>query len=284
MAEKRYYWLKLQEDFFSSLRIKKLRKIAGGDTYTIIYLKMQLLSIRNGGILKYSGLESSFAEELALDLDEEVENVAVTLQYLLSCGLIETSDNIEYLLPFAVANTGSEGSSAQRVREFRERQKVLQSNDVVTPVKQIGNGEIDIEIEKDIDRELDIPPYNPPKGEADAEKKTVETSHGKTVDTQGKTLETQFDRFWKVYPKHVGKDAARKAFKRVVEKRSVSVETLIAAVEKQKSWQQWTKDNGQYIPNASTWLNQARWEDEQYSNMDAVRKQYTTKGSFFDDD
>ena len=33
---KRYYWLKLQDDFFKSKRIKKLRKIAGGDTYTII--------------------------------------------------------------------------------------------------------------------------------------------------------------------------------------------------------------------------------------------------------
>lgn len=140
---KRYYWLKLQEDFFSSLRIKKLRKIAGGDTYTIIYLKMQLMSIRNGGVLKYSGLEKSFAEELALDMDEDVENVTVTLQYLLACGLIETSDNIEYLLPFAAVNTGSEGSGAKRVREFRDRKKALQCNACETQVKQICNGEIE---------------------------------------------------------------------------------------------------------------------------------------------
>ena len=41
---KRYYWLKLKDDYLDSPKIKKLRKIAGGDTYTIIYLKMQLLS------------------------------------------------------------------------------------------------------------------------------------------------------------------------------------------------------------------------------------------------
>ena len=162
MAEKRYYWLKLQEDFFSSKRIKKLRKIAGGDTYTIIYLKMQLLSIRSGGVLKYTGLESSFAEELALDIDEDVENVAVTLQFLLSCGLIETSDNIEYLLPFAVLNTGSEGSSAKRVREYRERHKALPSNNGVTQVKQICYGEKEIEIDKDKDIDID-PPISPHK-------------------------------------------------------------------------------------------------------------------------
>lgn len=141
---KRYYWLKLQEDFFSSKRIKKLRRLAGGDTYTIIYLKMQLLAMRNDGVLTYSGLEENFASELALDLDEEPDNVAITIQYLLSCGLVETSDNREFFIPYAVANTGSEGSSAQRVREFREK-KALHCNTSVTHVKQICNGEKEID-------------------------------------------------------------------------------------------------------------------------------------------
>lgn len=153
MAEtggKRYYWLKLQDDFFTSKRIKKLRKIAGGDTYTIIYLKMQLLAMKNNGMLEYTGLESTFAEELALDLDEEPENVSVTINFLLSCGLLETNDNVEYFVPYAVANTGSETSSAKRVREFRER-KALQCNTDVTPVKQNCNGEKEKEIETEID-------------------------------------------------------------------------------------------------------------------------------------
>lgn len=152
---KRYYWLKLYDDFFSSVRIKKLRKIAGGDTYLAIYLKMQLLAMKNDGILKWSGIEDDFASELALDLDEEPENVKVTMSYLLSCGLAETNDSISYFFPFAVSNVGSEGSSAKRVREYRERLKELPCNIDVTQVKQIGNGEIrdkrqEIEIEKDI--------------------------------------------------------------------------------------------------------------------------------------
>ena len=153
MAEtggKRYYWLKLQDDFFKSKRIKKLRKIAGGDTYTIIYLKMQLLAMKNDGALEYTGLEQTFAEELALDLDEEPENVNVTINFLLSCGLLETNDNVEYFVPYAVANTGSETSSTKRVREFRAR-KALQCNTGVTPVKQNCNGEKEIEIETEIE-------------------------------------------------------------------------------------------------------------------------------------
>ena len=48
---KRYYWLKLKADWFSDKRIKKLRSIAGGDTHTIIYLKMMLLSLKDEGKL-----------------------------------------------------------------------------------------------------------------------------------------------------------------------------------------------------------------------------------------
>ena len=150
---KRYYWLKLQEDFFSSKRIKKLRKIAGGDTYTIIYLKMQLLAMKNDGILEYTGLEQTFAEELALDLDEDPANVSVTVSYLLNCGLLETADNKEFFVPYAVLNTGSEGASAKRMRDHRNR-KALQCDTNVTPMLQNGDGEK--EIEKELEIEGDI--------------------------------------------------------------------------------------------------------------------------------
>lgn len=156
MAENRYYWLKLYDDFFGSKRIKKLRKIAGGDTYTIIYLKMQLMSIKNEGVLVYTGLEDSFAKELALDMDEDEDDVAITINYLLSCGLLEMSNDRELFVPYAVLNTGSEGSSAKRVREYRDRQKeqkALQSNAPVTPLLQERYGEIEKEKELEIEKE-----------------------------------------------------------------------------------------------------------------------------------
>lgn len=123
--EKRYFWLKLNQDFFDSKRIKKLRRMAGGDTYTIIYLKMQLLALNNDGIITWTGLEENIADELALDLDEAADDIKVTLTYMLHCGLCETSDNVNFFLPYVVQNTGSEGSSAKRMREKRAREKVL---------------------------------------------------------------------------------------------------------------------------------------------------------------
>ena len=155
MSGKRYYWLKLQDGFFNSKRIKKLRKLAGGDTFTIIYLKMQLLAMKTDGLLKWTGLEDDFASELALDLDEDPENVKVTLAYLMSCGLVETSDNISFYLPWAVENTGSETASTQRSREFRAR-KALQCNTDATQMQRECNVEKEIEKEKELEIELEI--------------------------------------------------------------------------------------------------------------------------------
>ena len=157
MSDKRFYWLKLADTYFQEPKIKKLRRIAGGDTYTVIYLKMQLLSIRNGGILKFEGIETNFYEELALKLDEDTENVKLTLTYLQQNNLIECNDN-HYLLPEAAKSIGSECDSAERVRQFRARQnnKMLPSNDKAL----LSNNEVtkcnktvtlDIDIEKDID-------------------------------------------------------------------------------------------------------------------------------------
>lgn len=150
MSGKRYYWLRLKDDFFTSKRIKKLRAMAGGDTYLIIYLKMQLLAMKSDGVLKWTGLEENFADELALDLDEKSDDVAMTMIYLLKTGLAETSDNITFFFPYAVENTGSEGASAQRWRDWKARQALV-SNTELTECKQITNGEkeIDIEIEKE---------------------------------------------------------------------------------------------------------------------------------------
>lgn len=70
-----------------------------------------------------------------------------------------------------------------------------------------------------------------------------------------------FDRFWNAYPRHVNKPGAMKAF----DKAKIDGELLdmiLKAIERQKASNQWTKDNGQFIPHPATWLNQRRWEDE----------------------
>lgn len=156
---KRYYWLKLKADWFSDKRIKKLRSIAGGDTHTIIYLKMMLLSLKDEGKLYFEGVEDSFASEIALALDEDAENVKLTLAFLQRHGLIEICDDDEYQLTEVPTIIGSETASAMRVREHRERKKedrLLQCNTTETGcnnLKQICSVEKEIEIDKEIEKE-----------------------------------------------------------------------------------------------------------------------------------
>jgi len=75
------------------------------------------------------------------------------------------------------------------------------------------------------------------------------------------TQSDQFDQFWAIYPKKVGKKAALNIWTRLKPDKDL-LEQILRAVEKQKKLDQWTKDGGQFIPNPATWLNQCRWEDE----------------------
>ena len=154
VKNKRYYWIQLNQDFFKSKEMKLLRKIAGGDTHTIIYLKMMLISLEDGGCIYYDGLADNLAEEIALMIDENVEDIKITLLFLESKGLLTRKSDRDYFLEQVPEMVGSETASARRVRKFRENQLALQCNDDVTK----RNGDIDIEkdieteIEKDVDK------------------------------------------------------------------------------------------------------------------------------------
>ncbi|WP_431689658.1 phage replisome organizer N-terminal domain-containing protein [Peptostreptococcus anaerobius] len=150
---RRYYWLKLKEDFFTDKRIKRLRKISGGDTYTIIYLKLLLLSLKDSGKLYYDGVETDFIKELALTIDETEDDVMVTVNYIVAQGLMEIiTENDEYFLTEIPSLIGSETASTRRSRKSRG-QKALQCNTGATSCnlfQQNCNG--DIEIDKEIYR------------------------------------------------------------------------------------------------------------------------------------
>ena len=152
-ANKRYYWIKLKEEFFTDKRIKRLRRISGGDTYTIIYLKLLLLSLKEEGKLYYDGVESDFIKELALTIDETDDDVMVTVNYLINQGLLEVvTENDEYYLTEISNLIGSVTASTRRSRKSREL-KMLQCNTNATHKQQKCNGEIEIEKDIEIDKE-----------------------------------------------------------------------------------------------------------------------------------
>ena len=123
MSEKKYYWLKLKYEFFTGKEVKALRRIAGGDTYTIIYLKMQLMSLATDGVLFFEGVETDLASELALELDEDVENVRMTIAYLKSKNMIDQMSEGEFFLNRVPETIGRNRSGSENEANAREKQR-----------------------------------------------------------------------------------------------------------------------------------------------------------------
>lgn len=254
MAEKKYYWLKLQDSFFGK-EIKLLRRIAGGDTYTIIYLKMLLLSLKNEGKIFYEGVCNSVAEEISLDIDEDTENVAITITYLEQKGMLEFITDNEMFLNETPAMIGQETDAAERMRKSREKRKKSQlecntvtedSNSVQESYKEVTeelpsvkNSYLDIDIEQELNKELETEKKEPAEAEAPL----------------------SFEDFWQAYPRKVGKKSAETAYKKIKPSQKL-VTKMIETVEAFKKSKQWQDENGRFIPNPSTWLNQGRWDDE----------------------
>lgn len=160
---KKYYWLKLQKAFFSDKKVKKMRQIAGGEIYTIIYLKLLLESLDNGGLIEFENICDNPAEELSLMIGETADNIKACLVILEKLKLCEYNDNfisfndIEKMV-------GSSTTEADRVKAYREKQKLLKvqkSTDDVhsyenrTQSEQQSYPEIEIEREKDTDTDTD---------------------------------------------------------------------------------------------------------------------------------
>ena len=158
-GNKQYWWIRLNEDFFNSKEMKKLRKIAGGAVYTIIYLKMQLLTLKTGGRIFYDGIEETFADEIALTLDENPDDVTATLLMLERLGLAKRTGADEIFLPEVPKNTGKETQDAVRKRGYRLRKKEEiarlqgQTRDNVPTLS--GKNPTEIEIEKEIHIEIE---------------------------------------------------------------------------------------------------------------------------------
>lgn len=70
-----------------------------------------------------------------------------------------------------------------------------------------------------------------------------------------------FEKFWNIYPKKRGKDPANKAWDKLKGDEELYYDICEAVIAWSKT-EDWLKNDGQFVPNASTFLNQKRWQDE----------------------
>lgn len=233
---KKYYWLKLKSDFFDDDTIKFIEEQENGIKYSNFYLKLCLKSLKTDGkLIRLVGetLIPYDINSLSKLTGVEFDTVRSAMQLFESIGLIKVLESGEIYLSQIDELIGSETDKAQMVRRLRAERK-LDSNNVtqMLPEKDIDKDkEKEIEIEKDTNIEI----IN--------------------------DWEIKFDKFYKNYPKKVQKQNVKKWFK----KNNPNDELFNIIMNKLEEFKQsnnWKKDNGQYIPYPTTWLNQKRWEDE----------------------
>lgn len=173
MAEnKKYYWLKLPKDFFERKEVKLLRKLENGALYVLIYQKILLNALETDGEIYFDHLTDTPEEELALCINEEVEDVRNVLKFLLDKQLVTFSEDT-YLIEQFDTLVGKEANSTERVRAYRERKKqemlhetektLHETNEMLHVTncntekrrEEIEKRRIDIEEEKEKDKEKD---------------------------------------------------------------------------------------------------------------------------------
>lgn len=161
MSNKRFYWLKLKEDFFESDTMSWLEEQPNGKDYSLLYLKLCLKSIKTNGVLirKVGQMLIPYdAQTLSKLTNTDHDTVLVAMELYKRIGLVNILENGAIYLPELEQMVGSETNKAQLMRNkrTREKQNKLESGNNVTGVLPNSYTEIDKEIEKKKDREKDL--------------------------------------------------------------------------------------------------------------------------------
>lgn len=153
-GNKRYYWLKLNENFFDREEIKVIENMKNGKDYIIFYLKLLLKSIKTEGELRFRDVIPYTPEMLAAITNTDIDTVRVAIDLFTKLDLMEIWDDGTLFMSETQNMIGSETGWAKQKRIQRQKNKeLLERKDNVQDAST--ECPTDIEIELDIDKELE---------------------------------------------------------------------------------------------------------------------------------
>lgn len=164
---KKYYYLKLKENFFETDTMIILENMPDGYLYANILLKLYLRSLKSDGKLMFNEKIPFNPAILAQVTRHNVGNVEKALNIFMELELIEVMDNGAIYMMDIQNFIGSSSTHADRVREYRS--KIEKEKEGVQMLEQMCNicaPEKEIELETDIEKELEL----------DIEKKSEKTT------------------------------------------------------------------------------------------------------------
>lgn len=166
---KKYYWLKLEKNFFKRHDIQIIESMENGKDYVLFYLKLILESINHEGKLRFNDLVPYNDKMLATITNTNVDVVRSAIKIFEQLGLMEVWEDQTIFIEDTQKMLGFETEWALKKREYRaqktadlqlenkEKTPVGHSEDIVRQEIELEK-ELEIEIDKDI-VELHSPSY-----------------------------------------------------------------------------------------------------------------------------
>ena len=153
---KRYYYLKLKENFFDSDEMVLLESMPDGYIYSNILLKLYLRSLKHEGKLMFNDRIPFNSTMLATITRHSVGVVEKAVQIFRDLQLIDVLDNGAIYMSDIQSFIGKSSTEADRKREYRKKieeakRNLITGGQVSDKCPDKTTPELEIEIEKDID-------------------------------------------------------------------------------------------------------------------------------------
>lgn len=158
--DKKYYWLKLKEDFFEDDTISWIEEQENGKDYCLFYLKLCLKSLKTDGLLiRNVGtmLVPYDVKQLSKITNTDPDTVRVAMELFKNIGLIEILENGEIYLNQLQNMVGSETKWAEKKRVQRQKKDNVPklSGQCPIEIEQEKETEQEIDLEKELEKELE---------------------------------------------------------------------------------------------------------------------------------
>lgn len=153
LDKKKFYWLKLKKDFFQRHDIRIIESLPNGKDYLLFYLKLMCESTSHEGELRFSKYIPYSEEMLSTITNTNIDIVRQAIKYLTELKLVEILDDGTIYLQEVEKMVGCETGNAEKMRRLRASRKKEQS---VTLLQNVTKCHQDIDIDKELDKEIDI--------------------------------------------------------------------------------------------------------------------------------
>jgi len=291
---KKYYYIKLKDNYFEQDNIKALEAQENGYIYSLIILKLYLKSAKYNGQLKMSDMipyRPEDVEILAKVLGHDIDHVKEAIRWGVKLGIITILDTKEIWMTEMQNFIGKSSTEADRIREYRNKLKGVQMYNKNTPEIEIEKDkDIEIELDKEIEREKEkefrdkkkdlkdnksIETNSPSLNNSNREEKIVDGDQLNKIEEidlednlnfmplsnkEYYEQKKRFEVFWSKYPKsrRIKKADTEKLWMEIRPNES-TFKKILGGLERYNKSKIWADG---FISSPYKWLAEKRWQDD----------------------